>query len=452
MREIWIPIALIVLFLIFPVIRPFIRKFDSVHGIDWLPVPAFFVSLALIPAYGFRPEAFPLLLAAAALSWGKIVPVTGGRRFRERHEVRFTATFLLIIFLAAAAVFAFAFSPRADTALTTEGVYTLPERGRHIRVYTETESGGKTPHRPLLLLLPPSLHSFPLSDQVSSELRNRGFTVVSGARQGASPAKWFRAINAHFSGAVSAKANAHGRRLEEARQEDVRFLLSWIGRNPWLDKNTRLFDFADPGAVFVAGYGAAGSALVLLQPELQEVSGEIDIRGFTAIESLLWSLYREAPPQMPELPPSAGRFTWVLHNLNVRIAQSKPKRIAGLEPLPPLSAPFLFIVSDRSREDKHQTRYHALLETFRAARGPAALAQADGFGPFDFSDTPLRYPLVSALFPGRTKPARPKRGAPAETAAVIANFAAEIIKTQGQSSPLETQPSPPAFRVESRNR
>jgi len=477
MQEILIPKALITLFLFVFIIRPFIRKLRALNGLAWLPLLALLTIIALIPAYGIRPETLPLFVFAAVLSVVSISRIArgGGRlnHFRKGPSLIFSLPLLALLTVTAG--IAFYFSPQKDTALSTQGVYTLREREYNIRVYTERE--GRPSQRPLLVLLPPAPGSLAAIDHVAAELRNLGFTVLTSERSGTGPAKLFRSLNAFFSGTSSARANARGRQLEDARKEDIRFLLSWISRNPQVDERTWLFDIASAEAVFLAGYGAGGSALVLLEnlfsdsAAIQSSPGAFDsrginIRGLIAIESPLWSVFRNdryqpfaLTPGTPtevifdqEPPPPEGWFNSVRHGFGRRISEIGPQGISGLGQVPQIYTPVLFLVSDRSRESSYQSgRYRALLETFRSARGLAVLASADGAGPLDYSDFPVRHPLISAFFPGRSDTPFRNIEAPAKTAAVIANFADGILESLGKSSLLQRQPDPAGFQIESRN-
>ena len=457
---------LITIFLFVSIIRPFIRKLKSMNGLAWFPFLALLTTAALIPAYGFRPETLPLFIYAAVLSGFSLLQLArgGGRGYRDyRKRPQLIVALPLLLTLAVTAGIAFLFSPQRDTALSTQGVYTLRERGYHIRIYTEFDTLAS--RRPLLVMLPPALGSLAAVDQVAAELRDRGFTVLTGDRAGANPANFFRSFNAFLSGTRSARANARGRELEEARKADVRFFLSWIRQNPHIDGGTRLFDIASADTIFFAGYGAAGSALILMEDVLSMEAN--NIRGLIAIESPLWSLFRDGSPQPLELAPGtpaaviyyedfpsdAGWFGSIWRGLGRRVSALGPQRITGVGQVPQLSTPILFLASDQIREREHQSgRYRALLETFRSAENLAVLASADGAGPLDYSDFPVRYPLISALFPGQTDfPLRHSFQAAEDTAVVITNFAGGILESLEESPPLQRQLNPVSFQIESRN-
>ncbi|MCL2320396.1 MAG: hypothetical protein FWC45_09945 [Treponema sp.] len=486
MQEIWIPEFFITLFLFLPLIRPFFKKLNSLDGLAWLPLPAFLFTLVLIPAYGFRPEVIPLLVYAAVLTGLAIFRhARGAAEFRVFRGSGIILALPPLVLLAAAAGIAFFFTPQKDTALSTEGVYSLAakipetaggtfseaagEKEYSIRIYTD-KNDSLPSRRPLLVLLPPALGSLAAADEVAGELRDRGFTVLSYTRQGIGWRRGF--ISAVFSGTDSAKANSRGRALEESRKEDLLFLLSWIAKNPQVEGKGPLSDIASRDAVFLAGYDAGGSALVLLGNSISlagsrrnpfpGVSGSgvsgaqdaIKVRGLIAIESPLWSVYREETRAVPQPPPDKGGFQgWfnsIRYGLGRWFIDMKAKKINALGQIPELSTPLLFLISDKSRETKHrEDKYLALFRTFKAARGPAFLVSADGAGPLDYSDFPVKYPLIAALFPGLQKPVSPNSDAPANTAKIITYFAATVLETQdGDTSRIKKTPLPSGIQVE----
>ena len=468
MKEIWIPELLITLFLFLPVIRPFIKKLKPMEGLAWLPLLALLIILVLIPAYGFRPETIPLFIYAAVLTVSSILQaLMGSRKYKNSRHLIFA--FPALVSLVLAAGIAFFFTPPKDTALSTQGVYdlrvkagiagltadraggiTAGEKEYSIRIYTD-ENDKQPSLRPLLVILPPG--SLAMTDQICGELRNSGFTVLSFVRLGMNPAEQFRRMHAFFSGTVSSKANARGRALEDARKDDLLFLLSWLRQNPQVDERTQLFTLASPDAVFFAGYDAGGSALVLLSNSLsfggmtgtpfpgRAVSSDIKIRGLIAIESSLWSVYQEEIFHIPDLPPDSGWFESVRYGLSRWFWEMKSKKITALGQIPELSTPLLFLVSDRSRKSESGrsphglSGYRALFEAFQAARGPAVLVSVDGAGPLAYSDFPIRYPLINVFFPGHTKTGRDDLEILELSAGIITKFAAGILETSPLRSP-----------------
>ena len=444
MREIWIPLFLITLFLFLHITRPFIKILRAIGGLAWLPLVAFLFTLVLFPAYGFRPEVVPLLIYAAILTvTGILKQAKDNAIFKTNRRVRTILLFPPLILLAVTAGAAFFFTPQKDTALITRGVHALKassgENEYYIRVYTNENENRQ---RPLLILLPPALGSTQAIDQVSGELRDRGFTVLNYSRRGLdapalhnsgegkplryriNPVKWFRHIHALTSGTVSAAANSAGRELEEARRDDLLFLLTWIRQNPLLEGETPLFNTASRDTVFLAGYDAGGSALLLSDPGM-------GIRGIIAIESSLWSLYSEEILDLPALPPDADWLASVLHGLEGWYLKIKPKKLTGPGEPPGLSVPLLFLASDRVHYPG--SRYRAMLKSYDAARGPAILVSADGAGLLDYSDFPDKYPLVTALVRGRGKSKWNNTNAPFKTSEIITGFAASVLGPAGEA-------------------
>ena len=486
MQEIWIAELLITLFLFLHITRPVIKAFRSIEGLAWLPLAALVICLVLFPAYGFRPELIPLLLYSAILSGTGISGQLKNNAKFDRYRKTWSIVSLApLVLLAAAAGTAFYFTPQTDTAFQSQGVYTLAafsgaaettagnsgedesgseRREYFIRIYTD-KNDLQPSSRPLILVLPPLPGSLDGADMVSAELRDRGFTVltctrrgfdspavdVSGegetVRYGISPAEWYRRFNAFLSGTSSAKANARGQALEEARKEDLQFLLSWIRQNPPLGNGIPLFGIASRDAVFLAGYDAGGSALILLgnslslqaakndSPAAPFSPGEIRIRGLIAIESPLWSIYRTESPEIPVTPQDAGWLESVGYGFKRWWLELQPRKMAGLGQVPELSLPVLFLISDKGREPAYAgNKYLALQKCFEAARSRAVLASADGAGALDYSDFPVRYPFITAFFRGRQKPVWNNLEAPAGTAGIITSFAVSTLAAGGMES------------------
>ena len=476
MQEIWIPEFLMTLFLFLHILRPLVKQLKPMAGLTWLPLLTLLIGLVLFPAYGFRPEVIPLLIYAAVLAGNSISKQAKDNAvFGSIRRGRIVFVLPPLLLLAVTAGTAFYFTPQKDLAFDTRGIYTLKAVSENngvspggkeyfIRIYTD-ENESPPSSRPLLVLLPPVLGSLEAIDQVSGELRDRGFTVLTYSRRGfdspafyipeegkperygISPVEWFRRFHAFISGTVSAGANAKGRALEDARKEDLLFLLSWIEQNPRLKEKTLLFDIASRDTVFLAGYDAGGSALALLGNSLSPET--IKIRGLIAIGSCFWSVYREEVPDIPVLPPEAGWLTSVQYGLNRWYLEMKSKKITDLGQIPRLSIPLLFLLPSKGRDPGG--RYLAAIRTYQAARGPATLISADGVGPLDYSDFPVRYPVITAILRGRGKPVWSNLEAPGETAGLISYFAAEVLKAQGEApSSLKKAALPAGLHVDAK--
>jgi len=535
MREIWITELLVTLFLFLHISKPFIKALRSIEGVTWLPLLALILTVAIFPAYGFRPEVLPLLLFTVFYTGiGIFMHQRDTARFRRYETTRPVFYIPPLVLLAVTAGIAFYFTPAKDTAFISDGVYSFKltagrrdaqnnagnifgdaaadETEYFVRVYIDPNDLQPS-GRPLLILMPAAFGSLTAVDLVSSELRDRGFTVLTYSRKGLdspafnvtgegkterygiSPAEWLRRFSAFSSGTVSVKTNNYGRSLEEEREKDIQFLLSWISGNPLLNGKIPLFSIASADAVFLAGYDASGSALILLQntilqntlsqygkeenslanipdspadplseqvqPQLPQSQPEskmenkkgINIRALIAIESRLWSLYSPEIPEIPPLSPEAGWFESVRYGINRWFMDIKPKKIAGVGQIPKISSPVLFLISDRERERQYsEGKFLALFKCFEAARSSAVMGSADGAGPLDYSDFPVRYPFITAFFRGRQKRVWNNTDAPAGTANIIANFAFSVLTADDGAasriaSRLKKTPLPEGVRL-----
>jgi hypothetical protein len=487
MQEIIIPELLAGFFITVSLIRPFIKKLRNLKGLIWLPALALGVIIALFPAYGFRPECVPLLIYGffcALFELPALVSLLNRSRgggFQGRNPVPRAVLLALLVPALGIALF---FAPVLDSALLEEGVTqaALKDEGRgeelFLRVYGGYAGGqgGSGPCagslKPLLLLIPPLSGSVTVIDRVCGELRDAGFTALTYSRRGFDspavgpdgkkyalpPSKRARLFKAESRGGAEVSANAIGRSLEEGRRRDIAFLLGKIGQNrPSAGADEAALRAAlgeaDLSAVFLAGYGAGGAALL-------ELSGAPDftlrypaVKGIIAVESPLLSvLTGEEAPAPP--PPHDNWFIAVWSGIRGRAAALRPRKITGIGEVPRPGVPVCFILADMAGEPRRREgRYAAILKVFRNAKVPAILAAAAGAGPLDYSDIPGKYPVYPVLrFRGKPQPEGPIRGArgPEETAALMANFAAAVLEDAGagRAFPVRKPLEPRNFRIE----
>jgi hypothetical protein len=465
MKELWIPEFLIALFLLLPLIRPFIKGLRPQNGLIWLPPLALIIAAGLFPAYGFRPECIPLLIFTVLLNILNIpflITSLGSPQGPGFSEGRTVFTLLAIILLTAVTGTALYFAPFKDIALDAGGIRAVTVRDEKLnrefflRIY---DSDNREP-RPLLFLIPPVIGSVMVVDGVCAELRERGLTVLTYSRAGFdSPAigtggkkhgvfigENIRTFRTFFKGTVSLKANARGRFLEEERKADVEFLLSYIRKNPRLEEGNPLFPGSGPDTIFLAGYDAGGGALILLGNSLNFVKNNPSVKGIIAVESRLLSSYRGEERDYGTLPENSGWPRKVWFEIKKQVAELKPKKIAGLGQVPRSEIPLLILVSDRILNPRYRDgEYAALLNALHNAQAPAVLAAVNGAGPLDYSDYPVIYPLVSFLYPGEKKAAWKNTDFVARTASLMSNFAALLME---KASPAGDEPrSVPPRRI-----
>ncbi|MDR3139605.1 MAG: hypothetical protein LBT95_08025 [Treponema sp.] len=473
MQELGILEILTASFLFLPLLRSHIKPLWDLEGLIWLPVLALGISIAIFPAYGFRPECLPLLLYA-------IVAVIRNRRsiiasltrvrhddFREGSPV---LAALSAIILAGVTAFALYFLPLPDTALLTGGVRTIslqdPSRNEElfIRIYglegeagqspagSQRASGGKPELRPLMLLIPPVAGSVGLMDRFCGSLRERGLTVMTYSRRGFdSPAldgegrqlglsggKWFRLFRAMFRGTVMEGANAAGRSLEEERKQDIGFLLARLRDNRRFWQS--VLEGTTTDHIFLAGYGAGGAALLLLSGSPDFTVQYPAVRGIIAVESPVLSVLRGEEVPVPIVPRDAGWFRSLWAGLSGWAAGFRPKKISAMTALPDPGVPVLFLVSGWALNPRHgDKRYETVFRVFNAATGPAVLAAIPGSNPQDYSDIPLKYPIFNIRLPGENPAFRQSDYSMRRTTALMSNFTALILE---ETAPPDSRGSP----------
>jgi hypothetical protein len=454
MREIWIPEFLGSFFTLIYLIRPLFKGLWSLEGIAWFPILALGVALALFPAYGFRPEYLPLLVYQGLVALACVKSLLNGRRGAgpRGQGLLFTvpAVAALVFFTALALWFA---------PLDLPPVKSRPIQVRNGgRGYTLRVFDGRGPSRGLIFLIPPGFGGVRAVDGVCAALGDRGFTVISYTRSGLrSPGELARLWSSFRRGTVAKGANEKGRALEDEKRREFDLLLPYV-----MENLKTLAPGADGSALFLAGWGAGGSALYSLASEQagpgrfsnlgraggmgNGIGNGIGNRlygalGLVAVESRLWSAWEPELPPAGVVEPDQNPLLRALGALRRWFARLRPTRIQGpAEPRPP-AIPVLYLVSGRALDEEAAGRdYGAVFAGLRNSQGPAALAALEGAGPLDYSDFPAKYPLYSALFPG------PKGAAPAATgdragdssaltAALIARFCELAAGAPGDPGP-----------------
>jgi hypothetical protein len=451
MSEIWIPEAIVAVFLALFLARPLVKVLWPLDGLAWLPLLALGITIGLFPAYGFRPECIPLLLFELVLNVVHFRRLVFGGGARPGDDFRDGNPLLAVpalAALAAALLLVFVFSPRLPPGLTTEGVQFVKIRDepRELRIYGPVQGESAPGVRPLILLIPPEAGSIPAVDLVCAGLRDRGFTVISYSRKGfdfpalvdnrrlslPSPALINAMWRAFRAGTTFKTANDQGRALEIERMGDIEWLLPRV---------RALAGAAENAPLFLVGYGAGGGALVLFSenPGFDQRFG--GVLGMVAVESRLWSAWRPEPPLAAEISAGAPWNQRIWGSVSNWFGGLKPRRLSGIGALPRPGLPLLCLVSDQAASPGTGGRagenpYQALIATLRNSPHPAALAAISGAGPLDYTGYPLSHPLYSFLFPGRETSA-PGGGPLTGTVNIISNFIVELLEQNAADSSIQ---------------
>jgi hypothetical protein len=462
MGELQVPELIACLFLFLFLIRPLIKRLWPMEGLTWFPLIALGIIIGLFPAYGFRPELVPLLILALIINFANIPSLMAllthlrNDDYRERNSL---LTILSIILLIGTAGIALYFLPSPEMVSRGVRTVTLRDESRGVeliaRVYgpeatggiwSDSGTSGGAAIRPLMLLVPPVTGSVGVVDTLCGKLRDLGFTVITYSRRDFDfPAlgengrriapPWgqiVRLLRAISRGAGSVAANAQGRRLEEARRQDTAFLLARIGqKTPSGDSlPADLLAGTSRENIFLAGYGMGGAGLLLLAGEGNFRARFPGVRGIIAVESPVLSILRGEERETPPVSrKDIGWFRAIRSGLSNWAQGLKPQRITAMASPASPAVPLLLLVSDRAFQDQRGgRRYTTVWRFFEAAQNPAIIAAVPGAGPLDYSDIPEKYPLYSAIFPGKAAAPWQKTQGARTIAALMTNFAALLLE------------------------
>jgi len=446
MIEIWVPEAMVVLFLALPLFRPFVKILWPLDGLVWLPLIALGIAIGIFPAYGFRPECLPILVFAFVYNFANLSSLVSSivsrpdDSFRDRGLLSTVCAFVL---LGAAAVPLFAFpsrvyeKPEGEVESVKEltvsnrmvNIIGMPYRNYSLRIYGPVQK-----NRPLIFLVPPEAGSAASVDMVCSELYKKNFTVVtyfyediySFRKQPVFPVKLLRYWRIYRRAAALASVNEQGKALENERRTDIEFLLTQL---------PALLDDTGKGKLpplLLAGYNAGGSVLAYMAGERDFISQYNNVLGIIAIECRLWSSYLPESSAVPAVPVGGGVILRQWANIESRLINLLPQRVSRSGPLPGAGIsfrglPVLYLVSGRALDPKGQKPYQAVFDSMRSGLGRVAIAAIQGAGPLDYQDFSFTHPIYSFLLPGQ-KGAEKSKDPIGDTAGIIGNFASYLLE------------------------
>jgi len=456
MSELWVPEALVCLFLVLPLFRPLFKALWPLDGLVWLPFVALIITVGIFPAYGFRPECLPILLFALIYNIANLGSIISSIRsqpsdaFRDRSPL---LTVFAFIVLGAAVFSMYGFSPRTGDypKADTEPAKLIKIPGSDgkdycLRIYGPFQAG-----RPVIFIVPPELGSSASVELLCSELENKGYTVVTYSRKDfdfpfveengrnlSLLAKLPGYLYASLMGTRFTSANNRGKAMEAERLSDIEILLPRI--NDLINSETENDEL--PPALLV-GYGAGGSALVYLNAN-SEFAFNNNVLGILAVESRLWSSYQTELPAASGYSSTRGFPIRFLVDIIDRISDLFPKTLKRVKSLPSANLPVLYLVSGRALNYPSldyggwKNPYQAIFDTERLASGPIAIAIIEEAGPLDYQDFPLTHPIYSFALPGL----KDTTNFISDTASIIGNFASRLIERSAgteQAEPAEPE-------------
>ena len=304
MLELIVVETLIGLFLFMHIIRPYIKAFWRTRGFVFFPPLALLCCAAMIPAYGVRPECFPLYAGTLIYTIVHFPPVVSALLGLKSYEMRagsILTSFLSAAFLAFSLAAAFRFLPEEryedmpDGAAAAGGVrpaqeFTLHDPARDVDLFLFYYEGGE---KGLVLLIPPL--SFPVADEMRTAIGGRGYKTLTFTRPGfdrearddagvlhtVSFAKKVQYFALLLSGIKNEKQDAAQRLLAKERAADIRFILAELQKNGPLKTAVGIYD-----DLFLLGYGAGGAAAVELAGDRLALDAYPDFCAAAAVESI----------------------------------------------------------------------------------------------------------------------------------------------------------------------
>jgi hypothetical protein len=429
-NEIWIPEALVVLFITLPLLRPFARILWPLDGLVWLPVVALAIMAGIFPAYGFRLECLPMLIFALVYNIANLPLLSFSARSQQNDSFLDQNKFIVMLKFVALAVVAipmFAFSPRAyDGPEWEAGPVAVLKAGSNytLRVFGDAQSG-----RPMIFLVPPEIGSSPSVGLICSQLYNKGFTVIAYSRKGYDFPNMLRYLRILNKASGLASANELGKNFEAGRRDDIEYLL------PRLPALLGIAGQNELPPILLVGYGAGGSAIAYLCGENSFITNYGKVIGALAIEGQLWASYQNEGRAVRQITKSGKIHRYWTDFVNWFFGLM-PQQVSRKGPLPHAGLPVLHLVSGRALEDgKRQKPYRAVFDSALLGPGPVALVAIESSGPLDYQDFPLTHPVLPFFRPG-LKGAQKEGNPVKDTASIIGNFASLLLeRTQTANGP-----------------
>jgi hypothetical protein len=440
MLELIIVESVIGIFLFLHIVRPYVRAFREADGFAFFPLAAVFCCAAMIPAYGIRPECFPLFLFALVYGACHLPSFLAVFSRFKQYPVRDNARILSFIAAAALAFSlgtAFRFVPYGDyrdyeetqTGNPQKTQLTVRDSARGIDLFVSYYRGSRGGD--LVLLIPPQTIPLSLIKGMHTALAQAGYNVLAFSRPSfditavdqngtAIELPFFEKIQRYIeavSGIQNTKMAEAQLSVAAEREADIRFLLSALKT----DESLRAAVLPDENAgyenVFLLGYGAGGAASVRLAGNKNFVRMNPAIKAASAIESIVLCSFSDPPGES---------------SANTR--QNIVAIFKGLfqNPLPRLDniahpeIPVLFVAGDSARQKNSYRRYMAVVQTMIESDAPFLFASIHGVHAIDFSSLSRQYPVLPFLLRANTQGAWPREDALSKTADYIAAFFSRV--------------------------
>jgi hypothetical protein len=423
MIEIIVVESIIGIFLLLHIVRPYLNAFRKTDGFVFFPAIALFCCVAMIPAYGIRPECLPLFLFTIVynvLYFPSVAAFFSRLKNYSDYDDRLPLSLLAVVLLAISLVAAFRFSPR-DERLVADAekpqFFIMNDASRGIDLFVSRYQGSGND---LVLITPPVTMPLSLVEDICFAFKETGYTVLAFSRPYFDNSaagengetvelsifqkmkRYTRAMNG-----IKNRDTIPVQRQEAAEREaDIRFLLAALKSNPQL----REMRYEN---IFLLGYGAGGAASVGLSGNEAFLRENPAVKAVAAIESIVLCDFSELA-----FVPDKN----ILRNIGNAVRRFFKKPLPRLEHITHPEIPVLFVAGDGAQAKNSYNRYMAVVQTMIESKSPFLFASVNGIHPIDFSAFSRKYPVLPLFVKGKKEGVWPREDAVANTAAYIATF------------------------------
>jgi hypothetical protein len=430
MFELIIVESIIGIFLFLHIVRPYVKAFREADGFVFFPFVALFCGAAMIPAYGVRPECFPLLLFALVYGVWQFPSVAAIFSHLKQSPTRHN-TWILPFMAAALLAFslgiAFRFLPREETPVdnTQKTPFTVSDPARGVDLFVSYYRGNSGKGGDLVLVIPPVTVPLSLIEGVCAALNETGYDVLAFSRPYVDVTavdkngktvdvsvlekiqQYARTIN----GARNIKMIEKQLSVAAEREADIQFLLSAL--------KTDVFSavVSDYENIFLLGYGAGGAASIRLAGNKNFLRTNPAVKAAVAIESVVLCDFSDRPYE-PDANTSQNNSTLF------RDLFQKP--IPRLDNIPHPEIPVLFVAGDGAQQKNSYRQYMAVVQTMLESESPFLFASINGVHAIDFSAISQQYPVLPFLLPANKEGVWLREEAVTKTAGYIAAFFSHV--------------------------
>jgi hypothetical protein len=270
----------------------------------------------------------------------------------------------------------------------------------YIRVYGKNTNYNSN----VILAVPPVLGSASIIDEVCKALAQDGGIVVSFSRKGLdfpafckekgslypSLAVTKKMVSSLTSGWKDEISNANGQFFETERMKDIMFML------PLIEKEFNIVS----DSIYILGYGAGGSALIMLSSSNEFTQKFPSVKGGIAVESKLFSFY-ETQRNTSFNNNSAkdeNLFTGIVNNFEKWMSVKRNYPVFPRKSDVRSEIPLLCVMQDAVLSEKTSASYKAVLSFINDNKSMVKLVSFPGVSAVDFSDVPEKYPIISSFY------------------------------------------------------